>query len=122
MKFTEEERKRIEEELGIDLVTLFKALNGFYCVEYEYDYKRGYIPEREAGSMSNCPKRRYKPVRDCAITYDSLDHRYKLIPYDPVLREIKITSDFNSFNIEDYGKRWALKKEELTEGLQEETQ
>ena len=106
-------QKRIEEELGIDLVTLFKALNGFYCVDVEYDRNCGYIPEREAGSISNCPKRIYKPVRDCAITYDSRDHRYKLIPYDPVLREIKITSDFHSFNIEDYGKTWALTKKEL---------
>lgn len=101
-------QKGIEEELGIDLVTLFKALNGFYYVEY--DRKRGYIPEREAGSMSYCPKRRYKPVRDCAITYDSRDHQYKLIPYNPMSREIKITE---GFKIEDYGKTWALTKEEL---------
>ena len=79
-----EQYKKIENELGIDLITLFKALkNGVYYKykSYGYDYK-----------ISKC--------RKCVLTGNRTlvvdRHTYKYLC--------------------DYGKTWALTKEELENG------
>lgn len=71
----------IEEELGIDLITLFKALkNGVYC---EHD-KKHHIVALDLGSSGN-----YR------LSYQIIDDL------------------FESVYVKDYGKTWALTKEEL---------
>lgn len=73
--------ENIEEELGIDLITLFKALkNGIYYKykPYGYDYK-----------ISKCRKCHLTGNRTLVVDY----HTYKYLC--------------------DYGKTWALTKEEL---------
>lgn len=73
--------ENIEEELGIDLITLFKALkNGVYYKykPYGYDYK-----------ISKCRKCFLTGNRTLVVDY----HTYKYLC--------------------DYGKTWALTKEEL---------
>ena len=71
----------IEEELGIDLITLFKALkNGVY---FEND-KKHHIVALDLGSSSN-----YR------LSYEIIDGL------------------FESVYAKDYGKTWALTKEEL---------
>ena len=75
----------IEEELGIDLVTLFKALkNGFY-------YK---------GKEKKC--------RSCYVSacFGSIELKNAGIRYSTI-------SNQKYFYFNDYGKTWALTKEEL---------
>ena len=72
--------KDIEEELGIDLITLFKALkNGVY-----YKYKYGYETK-----ISKCRKCVLTGKKTLVVDY----HTYRYLC--------------------DYGKTWALTKEEL---------
>ena len=67
--------KKIEEELGIDLIMLFKALkDGFFDKNGEYHH------------FSNL-----------LVSLDEIGDCY----------------DKQSFNLKDYGKTWALTKEEL---------
>lgn len=79
----------IEEELGIDLITLFKALkNGFYHIDknkHIYKMKR---TEGNGGAMSY---------------YASY---YEIIAEDAF-------GDQYFYKLKDYGKVWALTKEEL---------
>ena len=83
----------IEDELGIDLVTLIKALkNGIYCYN-------------DGGSD---------------ILFERIEH---FVPYMPqqlhtrgrlsIIHGIKSEEKEKHFAIKDYGKTWALTKEEL---------
>lgn len=85
--YTEEGRNHIgellklEDELGIDLITLFKAIkDGFY--DNKGNYYQSYDYSIELGS--NCLKETFE---------DYMNGK--------------------AFNFEDYGKTWALTKEEL---------
>lgn len=91
----------IEEKLGIDLITLFKAMkNGFY----------GYLYGRKLGAEEF----------DKIVFYETkkIGHLgnpkifIKLYP-----KEMEIVVGYQeycfSFNFKDYGKTWALTKEEL---------
>ena len=75
-----EQIEDIEEELGIDLVTLFKALKDgvYYKYKYGYEYR-----------ISKCRKCYLTGNRTLVVDY----HTYKYLC--------------------DYGKTWALTKEEL---------
>ena len=74
------ELEDIEEELGIDLVTLLKAVkNGIFCKQPD-----GYID--------------YYPFR-IGYWVDFMSHKKGMLVC--------------GMNIEDYGKTWALTKEEL---------
>ena len=83
------EYKCIEEDLGIDLITLLKALkNGYY-------YRT---------NLAHIDKIRYA------------DHNtIELLPYDSgwLLHVSVDTRLIDACRVEDYGKTWALTKEEL---------
>ena len=78
----------IEEELGIDLITLFKALkNGFWSIDknkHIYKMKR---TKGNGGAMM------FYVSIDCIIKEDAYDEEY--------------------FLLKDYGKTWALTRKEL---------
>lgn len=80
----------IEEELGIDLITLFKVLkNGFYTIFYN----------------------KHKYDNSC---YYTIDLEFKCIwvnDYDA----------YFSLDFKDYGKTWALTKEELENDKRNDT-
>lgn len=80
----------IEQELGINLVTLFKALkNGFYAKEI-HCFKNG---ERETIEYFNSPEIR---LFDEWYIYYSCDNYHTI-----------------AYKMADYGKTWALTREEL---------
>ena len=79
----------IEEELGIDLITLFKALKNGIWVKYDADF-----------GFTGKPKIVIKKDKCTEIC----------------LREKKWWIQENDFLLKDYGKTWALNKEELKEG------
>ena len=93
------EREDIEEELGIDLVTLFKAFCEGSCgaiwmfVQNDYNeiYKKGLIKPFAINHFARKPNKKsfYLSV------YDSLTYKNYIV------------------DIKDYGKTWALSKEEL---------
>lgn len=79
----------IEEEIGIDLITLYKALkNGFWSIgENKHIYKMK--PDKgNGGAMS------FYASCDCIIAEDTFNDQY-------------------IFLLKDYGKTWALTREEL---------
>ena len=76
----------IEEELGIDLVTLFKALKNGVWVKYDADF-----------GFTGKPK--------IVIEKDKCT--------EICLREKKWWIQENDFLLKDYGKTWALTKKEL---------
>lgn len=79
----------IEEEFGIDLITLFKALkNGIYTVNHSHG---GYEPIRVSLKIGG---------------YGDLVTAYLIHPYDYDDGEY-------TYRLNDYGKTWALTKEEL---------
>jgi len=79
--------KDIEEELGIDLITLFKALtNGFYTIREDL----GLITDARLVLNHTYPK--FEFIRDDSMYF---------------------------YNLKDYGKTWALTKEELKNGKEE---
>ena len=78
--------ENIEEELGIDLITLFKALRDSIAIKNE---------DGTITVMWACPRFQI-----------SLDNKNAWILYGP-LTEQKV------LNIKDYGKTWALTEEEL---------
>ena len=85
----------IEEELGIDLVTLFKALkNGIYGTSYG-------TSKEEKHFVS------YYKLSD--IDIKKYDGKIAFIYH---LGNLSY-SDFIVYKLEDYGKTWALTKEEL---------
>lgn len=80
--------KCIEEELGIDLITLFEALkNGFYA------YKDNHIIKLKS-EEGNCGAMCFYVSYDCIIAENVFDEQYIYL-------------------LKDYGKTWALTKEEL---------
>ncbi len=81
-----EEYKDIEKELGIDLITLFKALNGIACFKKENEIVVGWFCPRLHGSIFS--KQNVKPFLTIA-------------PYKDI------------YLLEDYGKTWALTMGEL---------
>ena len=84
-----EEYSKIEEELGINLITLFKALkNGFYHIDKN---KHIYImkPTKGNGGAMN-----FYACLECIIAEDTYGDQY-------------------IYSLKDYGKVWALTKEEL---------
>lgn len=76
----------IEEELGIDLITLFKALKKGIFVTYDSDF-----------GMTNKPK--IKILKDTATGICYRDKKWYIQENDALIK--------------DYGKTWALTKEEL---------
>ena len=77
----------IEDELGIDLITLFKALkNGLYTT--------------------------YRGEIDFMFSSD--------LSYEPTIKCILVRLHYHTIALElaDYGKTWALTKEELKNGLE----
>ena len=84
-----EEYKSIEEELGIDLITLFKALkDGFYHIDKD---KHIYKTKRTKGNGG-------------AMSYYA--SYYEIIAEDAF-------GDQYFYKLKDYGKVWGLTKEEL---------
>ena len=79
----------IEEELGIDLITLFKALkNGFWSIDKNKHIYKMKPTKGNGGAMS------YYASLDYIITEDTYyDEEY--------------------FLLKDYGKTWALTRKEL---------
>ena len=86
-----EEYRKIEEELGIDLITLFKALkNGIY-LKFGSEKITGVYYEHRA------------------ILPRHFDKDYKGYFID---LQLELSINFN-FYFKDYGKTWALTREEL---------
>lgn len=80
----------IEEELGIDLITLFKALkNGFWSIDEKKHIYKMKPTKGNGGAMS------FYASYDCIIIENAYDEQY--------------------FLLKDYGKTWALTKKELEE-------
>ena len=85
------ELEDIEEELGIDLVTLFKARNGFYAYDEEYDKVIFYED-------------------DLWINIESeILGGSKLIKVEGNVHFVS----HSQCDFKDYGKTWALTREEL---------
>ena len=83
------EYKKIEEELGIDLITLFKALkNGFFKISWFQQKK--YVVKEEADFVSFKKKALVKAYRN---GFDEIEYAY--------------------LKLKDYGISFALTKEEL---------
>ena len=79
----------IEEELGIDLITLFKALkNGFYHIDKNKHIYKTKRTKGNGGAMS------YYASYYEIIAEDTFDDQY-------------------FYKLKDYGKVWALTKKEL---------
>lgn len=80
------ELEDIEEELGIDLITLFKALtDGVYDIEKKQIREISYINKRFIGYIGDS-------IGNGDADYPDIQYCYR---------------------IKDYGKTWALTKEEL---------
>lgn len=89
----------IEEELGIELTILFKALkNGFYGTMY------GAL--KEDANANN-----WEPMFYELKNIDIKKYKGKLV-FIYYLGDLSY-SDFLVYKFEDYGKTWALTKEEL---------
>lgn len=73
--------KNIEEELGIDLITLFKALKGQIWYKYDNEIYHGVVEH-------------------------FVPHMDKQLHVRPLFKEVHLS-------LKDYGKTWALTKEEL---------
>ena len=84
-----EQLEDIEEELGIDFITLFKALkNGFYHIDKNKHIYTTKPTKGNGGSMN------FYTCLECIIAEDTFGDQY-------------------IFSLKDYGKTWALTKEEL---------
>ena len=85
---TWEDYHKIEEELGIDLITLFRALkNGFYV------YKDNHVVEIKS-HKGNCGVMSFYASYDSIIAEDVFEQQYIYL-------------------LKDYGKTWALTEKEL---------
>lgn len=85
----------IENELGIDLITFYKALtNGFYIDKKQVEKEPAWEDMEEKITHINCPK------------YFRFNLWYKTIEVDRFGNYLEIW-------LKDYGKTWALTKEEL---------
>lgn len=98
--------KDIEEELGIDLITLFKAMkNGIWSKGSFYDDKISDTPTFIARpEISLCSF--YEEVNDDCETIKMEENVWCIYTYD---FELQIRQTM----LKDYGKTWALTKEEL---------
>lgn len=102
--YTEEGRNHIgqllklENELGIDLITLFKALkNGIY-------------------EKSKNGKAFFTEYYELSIGYQWYSNEYEAVQNDYTIREgyeFGLLSSGELLRLKDYGKTWALTKEEL---------
>ena len=111
------EYKCIEAELGIDLVTLFKALkNGIYI-------KDGYNSFKDNGdkwfitTIENEVAYYHRQLNIKQFTKRKKDGMVGDDEYCPSEEVDKATGSWNSTYVylEDYGKTWALTKEEFNE-------
>lgn len=95
----------IEEELGIDLITLFKALeNGIY-VKTKAEIR---VP-----LLYECEKFKSVPVIENTIKY-LLNHQFAFDLYNKLfVYSNDVYRERERFYLKDYGKTWALTKEEL---------
>ena len=88
----------IEEELGIDLITLFKALKDGINVYYE-------------------DEERYKFHNDLRIEYHKTLGWGLVYIYGSCCRnDMPMMLDMEFYELKGYGKTWALTKEELENG------
>lgn len=79
----------IEEEIGIDFITLFKALkNGFWSIDKNKHIYKMKHTKGNGGAMN------FYACLECIIAEDTFGDQY-------------------IFPLKDYGKTWALTKEEL---------
>ena len=84
-----EKHRKIEEEIGIDFITLFKALkNGFYHIDKNKHIYTTKPTKGNGGSMN------FYTCLECIIAEDTYGDQY-------------------IYSLKDYGKVWALTKEEL---------
>lgn len=100
----------IEEELGIDIITLFKALkNGIYS---KGGYYSAYIPTNSIHFIK--PENIELGISDYD-TQDSEDdyNSYKTYKNELCLYEHLYEDKQYVVRVNDYGKTWALTKEEL---------
>lgn len=89
----------IEDELGIDLITLFKALkNGIYISNERADKNEKYDIEDLWIGYSNGNRKSYE------LTWETWGGHSSGETYFPYKRSV---------STKDYGKTWALTKEEL---------
>ena len=96
----------IEDELGIDLITLFKALkNGIWT-------KGGYYSDQ----LEKEPSFVERPEIGMCRFYDECDENYNTLLHD---ENVMCIYSYNyeimirQTRLKDYGKTWALTKEEL---------
>lgn len=99
--------KEIEQELGVDLVTLFKALkNGIWT-------KGGFYSD----TLEEKPVFIGRPEIGVCSYYDEVDENYNILLHDENVMCI-YTYDYDFMvrqtRLKDYGKTWALTKEELS--------
>lgn len=90
-----EQYKAIEQELGIDLMTLFKALKGLI---YKPTYKE---------MIKYCGGRYPRYAEGFCLRYNEPTNRYFLEVGSP------ISDVWQVLELKDYGKNWALTKKEL---------
>lgn len=99
--------KNLEEELGIDLITLFKALKDGVWIKYKKPWETKYKVEY------------FKPDEFAICFHDDMIMFCKVRYYGDEYdwgRSIEIEGDFEDthyFGTSNYGKAWALTKEEL---------
>ena len=85
------EYKKVEEELGIDLITLINIFDkGFYALVKDDSHKKRYIFHFDARDIELC-----------------IDDK-SLVVYEEWSEEI-----YGQYDFKHYGKTWALTKEEL---------
>ena len=98
--------KSMTEELGIDLVTLFKALkNGIWT-------KGGYYTD----ILEKTPTFVNRPEIGICSFYDEIDENYNTLVHDENVACIytyHYECRIRQTRLKDYGKTWALTKEEL---------
>lgn len=100
------EYKAIEEELEVNLITLFKALkNGIWT-------KGGFYSD----TLEEKPVFIGRPEIGICSYYDEVDENYNILLHDENVMCI-YTYDYDFMvrqtRLKDYGKTWALTKEEL---------
>ena len=98
------ELENIEEELGIDLIILSKAL------------KNGIYEKIEPSKRNKKPEPRFWSYEDLALGYQWYSNEYEAIQNDTTIyegHEFGLLVSGELVRLEDYGKTWALTKEEL---------
>lgn len=98
-----EDRVKIEKELGIDLITLFKALNGIYYTKNAINWYLDCLKENVIYKAEG---------EDIHIQLCGNKDKYSAT----ILVYVSQRNAYYSLKIADYGKTWALTKEELEHG------